>query len=235
MKIHTLLLLVLIAFGCSSSEKDIPLSIEHAECLFSFAFGGYPEREADEVNFKDCEGNWKWEQSERWNICEAQDFYYRVEFNEVDLYVINMFYNASGSGVFTNLILIEIKDNVFKLVESIAGGDRCQHGIVSEEVKFKDKNLFYSELITPYHLMSWYNTELPFDAYHDCMVCCIGSVNYKYNPETRQKEFISLELMADKSEGEDAFSKTHNYYIKQGKRILNENDIKNFIYLVENE
>lgn len=222
-------------FGCSTVKKNIPVSVEHAECLFSFAFSGLPEGKINEINSNDCEENWKWEQSDGWNTSEEQGFAYKIEFNEGDMYVVNMYYNSPGSAVFSNLVVIEIKEGIFKLMETIATGDRCQHGIVSDEVKYENDHLFYSQLITPFHLMSWFNRELPFDAYDNCMVCCIGSANYKYNPKTQIKEFLNIELLPDGSDGEDKFSVTYNYYLKQDKRVLNEEDIRDFIRMVENE
>ena len=234
-KTSSLLILVLMIFGCSSVKKNTPISVEHAECLFSFAFSGLPEGDVNEVNSNDCEGNLKWEQSERWNTCEEHGFAYKIEFNEGDKYVVNMYYNSPGSAVFSNLVVIEIKDDVFKLIETIASGDRCQHGIVSDEVKYENDHLFYSQLITPFHLMSWFDRELPFDAYDNCMVCCVGSANYKYNPKTQQKEFINIELLPDGTDGENKFSLTYNSFLKQGKRVLNEDDIRDFIRMVEKE
>jgi len=240
MKMNLLILSIVMLFSCSS-EKNLPISIDNAECLFLYKYlasntvGGVPDREGNVVNSKDCNEKWTWEQKERWNICKEQRFAYRIEFNEENLYVINMFYSSTGTGEFTNLVSLEIKDGVFTLIESIAGGDRCQHGLISEEIEYKDNHIFYSELITPFHLMSWNGRKMPFGSYDDCMICCCGAAKYKYNPISKEKEFLGIELLLDEIEGDDNFSKTYNLFLQKGKKILQEKDIIEFIKSVDNE
>ena len=166
--------------------------------------------DGNEINFNKCNEKWVWEKKDRWNICKEKRFAYKIEVNNGNTYVINMFYSSSGSGEFTDIKLIEIKNNVINTIESIADGDRWQHGIISENIQFRDNNLYYSELITAYHIMDWSGRNLDLGAYSDCMICCVGSANYKYNPKTRIKEFINIELLLDKLDGSDEFSKTYN-------------------------
>lgn len=231
-KITTLFLVAILAISCSS-KNEFPVSVDHAACLFEFVFSDISQPNGKEIYTKDCSGMWKWKLDDRWNISKENGFSYRIEFNEGDMYVINMVYDSPGTGVFTKLLLIEIKADTYKLIETIAGGDRCQHGIVSADVKYEEGNLFYSEQITPLHLMRWFNSELPANAYDDCMVCCVGSVMYKYNPISRIKEFVQVELSPDKSTGNDSFSTTYNDFILKGRTVLKEEDIKDFIYNVE--
>lgn len=231
---NIILLCLLSLFGCSSENKPT-ISIEHAECLFLYTVGGVPDREGNVVNVSECDEKWTWVQREGWNICEKQGFAYKIEFNKDDLYVINMLYSSTGSGEFTNLILIDIKDDVFTLIDTIAGGDRCQHGLVFNEVEYKDNQIYYSEFITPFHLMSWNGRNLPFDAYDDCMICCCGSAKYKYNPLTKVKVFLNVELLLDELKENDSFSKTYNLFLKRGTKILEKNDIDEFINKVEND
>ena|SRR5690554_1420582 len=234
--INKLFLLLTVSFtfsSCSSQTKETLISLEHAECLYEYVVRPYPEKGI--VNLNDCEENWSWEINDGWNICKEKGFAYKIEYTENNSHIINTFYSSSGSGEFTSLFFLETKENTFELIESIAEGDRCQHGLFSEDVELKNNMIYYSELITPFHLMSWTGRDLPFDSYADCMVCCCGAAKYKYNPVSKKKEFIGIELLFDEFEGDNSFSKTYNSFIKQGKRILDENDIKEFIKLVENK
>ena len=231
-KITTLLMILLFVLGCTTG-KNGPISLDHAECLFEYAFRESSDlpRERNEIRFDDCKEQWEWVIDEGWNICNENGFAYRIEYNEGNQYVINSVYNSTGSGTFTHLFMIEVKDDGIALVRSIAGGDRCQHGLY--DVVIRDNYLHYSELITPFHLMSWGGRNLPFNAYDDCMVCCCGIANYKYDLKTNQREFVSVELVLDHVDGDDNFSKTYNAFIEGGMRILKEPDIKDFITKVE--
>jgi hypothetical protein len=231
-KLFLSLLVSLVFNSCTSQNTETSISIENAECLYEYTVRPYPEKGI--VNLKDCEENWSWEINHGWNICKEKGFAYKIEYSENNSYIINTFYSSSGSGEFTHLFFLDTKKNTFELIESIAGGDRCQNGLISEDVESKDNLIYYSQLITPFHLMSWTGRDLPFNSYDDCMVCCCGAAKYKYNPASKKKEFIGIELLLDELEGNDSFSKTYNSFIKQGKRILDKNDIKEFIKLVEN-
>ena len=234
--ISNLFVLALLAFSCSDCN-NVPVSIEHAECLYEYSIREYFQKSPNgyETSVKNCEENWKWEINDGWNLCKEEGFAYKIEYNVGNLYVINTFYIPTGTGEFSHLFLLEIKDGTFKLIESIAGGDRCQHGLISDKVECKDNLIYYSELMTPYHLMSLSGRELPFGSYDDCMVCCCCAAKYKYNPVSKEKEFIGVELLLDELEGNDSFSRTYNQFLKRGTKILKEKDITEFINKVENK
>jgi len=236
LNMSNLLIIFFLAFSCTSS-KDVPISIEHAECLYEYSIREYYQKSQNKnaISIKDCEANWKWEINDGWNICKEERFAYKIEYNEGNSYVINTFFSSTGTGEFTHLFLLEIKDGTFNLIESIAGGDRCQYGLISEEVEFKDNLIYYSELITPFHLMSWTGHDLPFGSYDDCMICCCGAAKYKYNPISKEKEFIGIELLLDEIEGNDNFSKTYNLFLQKGKKFLQEKEIIEFIKSADNE
>lgn len=224
--------------GWSSDKSilnNIPNSIDKEECIYLFMDWESMDREGNTVNVKSCKEKWNWERKDRWNICEEEGFAYRIEFNEDNLYVINMIYSSSGSGTFTRLILLEINGDEFTLIKVLSFGDRCQQGLASDEVTYKEKHIYYSEFITPYHLMDWNDRDLPYDAYDDCMVCCCGLANYKFDPISQKKDFLGIELILDESEGDDRFSKIYNQYLENDHRILSESDIIEFINKVENE
>ncbi len=228
MKYRYLLLLLLWVIFCSSGTRN-PDQIEHAECLMSFIDSEFPAEFIKPVSFNQCKEKWKWSQKGKWTYCKEEGFYYQLKFNKENLYVINMLYNSPGSGVFSRLILLEKSETEFRLLEGIAGGDRCQRGLKIEEVDFKDGLLHYAELITPNRLMSWNDTTESSMEYADCMVCCCGSARYTYDPLTRKKVFLGIDLEAEKLEDDDPFSKTYNRYLEKGKTFLGKDDLTDFI------
>ncbi len=221
-----------LIFNTSLSQtNDTLISLKHAECFFEYTVRPYPEKGI--VNLNDCEENWNWKVNNGWNISTEKGFAYKIEYKDNNTYIINTYYSSSGSGEFTSLLFLEKKKDTFELIDSIANGDRCQYGLLTENVEVKDDLIYYSVLITPFHLMSWTGRDLPFDSYSNCMVCCCGAAKYKYNPKLKQKEFVEVELLLEGLKGDDSFSNTYNSYINQGKRVLSKNDIKEFIKLVE--
>ena len=121
--IWIILITVSITLNSCSSQNNTPINIEHAECLYEYSMRQYSQK--DIISSKNCEENWNWEINDGWNISKEKGFAYKIEYNKNNLYVINTFYSSTGSGDFTHLFLIEIKNDTFELIESIAGGDRC--------------------------------------------------------------------------------------------------------------
>lgn len=104
-----------------------------------------------------------------------------IEKKGVRQYYFLLHYTGGGSGFFSHLIRLKLKNNVLSFSKYIAGGDRCFGGI--DEAEIKDGVLSYKEKLTP-HMMVEVGQEKHVDGYSvltldDCAVCCVGSLLMK--------------------------------------------------------
>ena len=94
-------------------------------------------------------------------------------------------WNGGGTGMFTSIELLEREGDTLKIKSTIAGGDRCNGGIL--EASVNDQGVVgYTQNITPYDmLVLGGNPERPFlktvEPYQDlvaCAACCYGVAKF---------------------------------------------------------
>lgn len=121
------------------------------------------------------------------------------------LKAIQIIENGGGSGIFTSVQLLRPeKDGTLRLIQTLAGGDRCNGGIAES---FMDKRtLVYDVNLTPFDFLTVaeYNPR-QLQAYDDldsCAVCCYATLRFVNG----QAESVSLNPEAPLSSegGEDA-------------------------------
>ena len=101
-------------------------------------------------------------------------------------HVISAVWNTGGTGFFSGLMILERKDAEFNIIETIAGGDRCNGGIYQARID-ESGEIIYQQNITPYDMVILGgDPDRPFlesvKAYDDldaCAACCYGTAEYK--------------------------------------------------------
>ncbi len=94
---------------------------------------------------------------------------------------VELYNETGGTGRFSSIILVTLQGNMLKLVDQIAGGDRCNGGIT--DAKIENGQLVYSVNATPgdFPLMAW-NEDKGIKAYEDLeasAMSCFGIATYK--------------------------------------------------------
>ena len=90
-------------------------------------------------------------------------------------YIILLNWGGGGTGSFTNLITVQLKQDKLSITKYIAGGDRCFGGI--ENVSYNNQ-LSYQVQTTPEMLVDPFNKlSLKQKSIEYCAVCCVGKMN----------------------------------------------------------
>jgi hypothetical protein len=96
-------------------------------------------------------------------------------------YVVLVFWSGGGSGLFSELLLLQKEKEWLIVSRVISGGDRCSGGL--SDASIKKNNLSYSKKITPWMLMTvptyQDSNAKGLNQLADCAVCCIGELHYK--------------------------------------------------------
>lgn len=92
-------------------------------------------------------------------------------------------YSGGGTGRFTELLRVRINGDTMEILETLAGGDRCNGGIV--DAKIEGNELVTTYFVTPYDMVTL-NGQNPqkIEAYNDlesCAVCCVGEATSRNN------------------------------------------------------
>ena len=100
-----------------------------------------------------------------------------VKKNNKTGYIFELNYSGGGSGFFSSLIELSLKNNILSISKYIAGGDRCFGGI--ESAAIKDNVLHYKVRQTPHMMVEAGDKIAHVEAFStltldDCAVCCIG-------------------------------------------------------------
>ena len=231
----TILGLIVLTYFNINAQTTNRQSLKHAECLFGFSGN------TKAVNINDCKEIWKWTFDGTWYVYEepveefAQMYKYKVVLKSGNRYIVSMAeWGGGGNGFFTNLYFIELKGNEFILLDDISQ-DAHFRGIDLESTKIAYGYLIYSVYITPANLMSWYGKPAPGEIYDDCNACTVATAKYRYNPYTRKREFIEIELQKAYTIGDDHFMEVYKQYIQMGKTHLKASDLKTFIAKARNK
>ena len=110
---------------------------------------------------------------------------YRYVGSNADGDILETFWNGGGSGTFTNIMAVTVKDGVLTVNKRYAGGDRCNGGVA--DVGFTpDDTLYYKQHMTPYDMITVGRTEYsetiePYEDIDDCAACCYGLLETRNN------------------------------------------------------
>ena len=93
-----------------------------------------------------------------------------------DKYLVLLDWSGGGTGTFTNLVVVNIKDNIMRLNKYIDGGDRCFGGL--QNVSYQNGELSYQIKATPAMLIDpHYKLGRKISTIQDCAICCMGVYN----------------------------------------------------------
>jgi hypothetical protein len=163
-------------------------------------------------------------------------FTYKVIFSKNNIHIVNVFLSSTGTANLSYIFRVKALNDKLILLDVITGGDRCQKGVNLDEVEIKNGVIFYSHFITPHHLMSW-NTKMNDNSFSDCMVCCCGFANYRYDLASNKRHFDNIVLFQEALVKERFIRDIYNDFVSNNEDtsylILNEESIDVFIYAVE--
>jgi hypothetical protein len=194
----------------------------------------------DEVIIEKGDSSIKWEVGEDGyvytkDIEHTTVFAFKSIYSKEDIFIVTVYYSSTGSAELSYILKVQLTDEKLILKEVITGGDRCQEGADITRAKIENETLFYSHYITPQHLMSWYNN-LNNNSYADCMICCCGFANYKYDLKNSKKVFQDILLPKEYLPNNESFQKAYNDFVANEDLKLSlsikENELKEFIMTV---
>lgn len=162
-----------------------------------------------------------------------------------------LYSNTGGTGNFSTLMSIKREGDTLKLVESIAGGDRCNGG-VAQAIIDTDGALVYEQNITPYDMVvlggdperPFLNSVKAFDDLEACAVCCAGTAVFKNDQFTGVKlsselaENIKNKYMSPippEQEKQACFDKALGAQIEKGKTEFSVEEWADVIGAIEKE
>jgi hypothetical protein len=95
-------------------------------------------------------------------------------------FVFLLQWSGGGTGFFSSLVILNHQNNILKLKQTLAGGDRCFGSI--DKAWVKHNQVFYQQKVTPYQFMAERFPKLSqLNALEDCAVCCLGVFNRTKN------------------------------------------------------
>jgi len=98
--------------------------------------------------------------------------------DKVEMDLIEVQWSGGGTGSFSGLFLIELKDNSLHLIKALDQGDRCIGSV--HDAKLTNKVLTYEKQVTSQGLYNaLYGNKEPSVNLEDCAVCCIGKLIFK--------------------------------------------------------
>ena len=160
-------------------------------------------------------------------------FGYKVLYESNNNFIVAVYYDAEGTAVYSYLFNMTATSNKLVLNEVIAGGDRCHNAVQLDEVTMKNNIISFSTFVTPNKLINWYNQADEHNDFPDCMVCCIGFANFKYDLKRNKKEFESLMIIEEALEEGSIIKNTYDKFVKDRplklSLLLNEEDLQKFI------
>lgn len=101
--------------------------------------------------------------------------------------------SGGGTGIFTEIRVVEEKNGVLSEKESIVAGDRCMGGLQSAWLK-KNK-LFYSQNVTGVDMYSINHPDSEHAPNLDgCAICCVAQAAYMYDLKRKKTMLLHYEL-----------------------------------------
>lgn len=112
--------------------------------------------------------------------------------------------SGGGSGVFSSVITVQRQSDILHLDNVIAGGDRCNNGIL--EASITDNTVRYTSYLTAFRLFALFSPDTQatnrFEDLPDCAACCNAKI--VMNDQTP----MHLTLQADSFISDDSDSAT---------------------------
>jgi len=96
--------------------------------------------------------------------------------------VVETRFSGGGTGWFTAVRILRREGEAVRLVDTLAGGDRCNGGVAGAAVV--GGNVLTASNLTPYDLVAWALEEAGGPALPDmapldfCAICCVGTATY---------------------------------------------------------
>lgn len=153
------------------------------------------------------------------------------------LKAVEIIENGGGSGVFTSVQLLRPEaDGSLRIIQTLAGGDRCNGGIA--EAFMEGKTLVYDVNLTPFDFLTEakYNPK-NLQAYDDidaCAVCCYARLQYvDGRPKTVTLDPAAIERIAKVPEEEQTmqscFDEVFTRQVKAGETTLTLQQLRDFV------
>jgi hypothetical protein len=230
--IITSILIVQISYSQNSDFTKYAIALSE---ITTFADNkGFKE----EVNINNSSKDIKWISGEDgYNYTENLDaiivFGYKILYASDDNLILGVYYDSEGTATYSYLFNVTISDTKLKLNEVIAGGDRCHNAVILDKLNVDKDVMSFSTLITPNKLISWFSESSKVLNLDDCMVCCLGFANFKYDFEKQFKKFESVRIIEEALQENSLIKKTYLDFVKEEplklSLLLNEDELKDFI------
>lgn len=143
-------------------------------------------------------------------------------------------WSGGGTGRFSSIDVVEKSGDTLRLVDSIAGGDRCTGGL--SDVEYKNGILTYKQHVTPLDLyvliQKQPNTKVNFSS---CAACCMGKVAYQGSDITgftfAQDGAEALPVEPTLPQG--CYNQIIKETLAEGKNTLTFKELKSFMQKIE--
>lgn len=93
---------------------------------------------------------------------------------------VQTYSETGGTGRFSSIVMVDLKGNLLKVVNSVAGGDRCNGGLVDASIK--DGKLSYTVNATPgdFPILAWGSDKgiKPYEDLEASAMSCFAEVTY---------------------------------------------------------
>jgi len=160
----------------------------HPLCFYKLAAdGGSNEIELDNCTLNTNIADVTYDEDSNWNQVSFIDgdpenppalSAYRFVGSGADGDVVETLWNGGGSGTFTEVLAVTVKNGTLFINKRYGGGDRCNGGI--SDVGFTpDDTLYIKQNMTPYDMLTFGRNDYqqlvePYDDLKDCASCCYG-------------------------------------------------------------
>ena len=167
------------------------------------------------------------------DIDNIKIFGYKVLYESNNNLITGVYYDSEGTATYSYLFNMTTTDNKLVLNQVIGGGDRCHNAVILDEVEIENNVMSFSTLITSNKLMNWFSKtdeEMSFD---NCMVCCLGFANFKYDLIKKTKEFESIRVIQESLQEGTAIKRTYDDFVQERplkhSLLLNQEELNGFI------
>lgn len=173
-----------------------------------------------------------WEDSSGYSLNFGEEmFLLRDAYFEYDLlaqngetFIVSTSECGGGSGIFSDIRIIEVKGNTIRLKEVFASGDRCTGGLFT--CTYDKGIIYYSSNITPEDLLligggdNAQNYDLELDW---CSMCCIGTADYEYDLKSGDSKLVSISVDMDFYGPFEGYSEKEQCFFDSLQNYIDEN------------